>query len=167
MTMKPPFVRSALNYDMNKKSERSVLRCLDKSLAQQEFKEETDINYIADRYGLTGELPQVLQLPAYGDFTGIFDFQSAQNAVVEARQQFMTLPAKLRARFQNSPQQLLEFLEDPENRKEAIAIGLLQEPPQSPPGEPAAKGEGETPTPKPKAAGEPQPKATPTPKTDT
>lgn len=162
---KPPFVRSAYNYDMD--AARSAIHCKDKSLAQQEFKAESDINFIADRYGLTGELPQVLDLPKYGDFTGVFDFQSAQNVVVQAKQQFMTLPAKLRARFHNSPQELLQFLEDPENRKEAIAIGLVQEPPQSPPGEPAAKGEGETPTPKPKAAGEPQPKGTPTPKTDT
>lgn len=120
-----PFLRTPYNYDRDAASDFHGLKCEDKSLAREEFAEESNINYIAERYGLTGELPQVLQLPMYGDFTGIFDFQTAQNAVVQAKEQFMTLPAKLRARFDNSPQQLLEFLADPENRKEAEFLGLI------------------------------------------
>lgn len=154
-TIKPPFMRTPYNYDMDEASEATGLSCPDKSLAQQEFKEESDINYIAERYGLTGEMPQVLDLPQYGDFTGIFDFQTAQNAVVEAKQQFMTLPAKMRARFNNSPQALLEFLADEDNRKEAEFLGLVKPPhdaPESPLDAPAPKTEGKTPIdPSPKA----------------
>lgn len=122
------FVRSPYNYDRDQASRESGLECKDKSLARQEFAEESNINYIADRYGLTGEMPQVLRLPAYGDFTGIFDFQSAQNQVRQAMEGFMTLPAKLRARFHNNPQELLEFLGDPENRPEAERLGLVNKP---------------------------------------
>lgn len=162
MSSKPPFIRSPYNYDMNKAGDESGLHCKDPSLAQQQFAEESDINFIAERYGLTGEMPQVLQLPQYGDFTGIFDFQSAQNAVREAINQFMTLPAKIRTRFENQPQKLLDFLEDPENRDEAIFLGLIPKPetpvadvPQSPQGDAAAKGKGDNPTPAPDAAAEP------------
>lgn len=168
--MKPPFIRSAYNYDMDEASEKSGLKCLDKSLAQQEFAEESDINYIAERYGLTGEMPQVLDLPRYGDFTGIFDFQTAQNAVRDALNQFMTLPAKIRSRFDNSPQKLLAFLEDPENLEEARFLGLVPKPentpqdtPQPPKGEPEPKGKGGAPSPEPKGTGDPTPKKTDTP----
>lgn len=149
--MKPKhFVRTAYNYDADKVSTATGLKCLDKTLTQQEFKEESNINFIAERYGLTGELPQVLDLPKYGDFTGIFDFQTAQNQVRHAIEQFMTLPAKLRAKFDNSPQKLLTFLEDPENRDEAIAMGLVNKPEPTPTAPPAPDTKG-TPTPDTKA----------------
>lgn len=123
-----PFVRNPYNYDVDEASDDSGLECLDPTLTQQSFVEESDINYIAERYGLTGELPQVLQLPKYGDFTEVFDFQSANNAVIEANRQFLTLPAKMRSRFDNDPQKLLSFLEDVNNRDEAIYLGLIPKP---------------------------------------
>lgn len=118
----------SLNYDTNAESDKSAIHCEDPTLTQQQFVEESDINYIAERYGLTGEMPQVLDLPHYGDFSEIFDFQTAQNQVIEAKRQFMTLPAKIRARFRNSPQELLEFLADTDNKDEAIALGLVNKP---------------------------------------
>jgi len=96
-------------------------------------------------------MPQVANPPMYGDFTGIFDFQTAQNAVIHAKQQFMELPAKLRARFDNSPQKLLEFLDDPENRNEAEFLGLVQAPdpdanaPKSDQNESSKEKQGEAP----------------------
>lgn len=136
-----PFLRTPYNYDRDAASDYHGLKCEDKSLAREEFAEESNINYIAERYGLTGELPQVLHLPAYGDFTGIFDFQTAQNAVANAREQFMSLPAKLRGRFDNDPQKLLEFLSDDSNRKEAEFLGLVEPKKETP----NAPGTGSTP----------------------
>lgn len=156
----PELRRQSLDYDTNKASDDSGISCPEPTLAQQQFKEESDINFIADRYGLTGELPQIMDLPAYGDFTGIFDFQTAKNAVIAGQQQFMTLPAKLRSRFNNDPQQLLEFLADEDNRKEAEFLGLVKPPevaPQSPPGNAAAKGDPDTLSEPAKAAAEPNP----------
>lgn len=147
-----PFVRSPYNYDTNAASDETGISCPEPTLAQQQFKEESDINFIAERFGLTGEMPQVLQLPAYGDFTGIFDFQDAQNAVRKAMEQFMTLPAKLRTRFDNQPQKLLTFLEDPDNREEAVFLGLVNKPkePLPPPAPaPAPTGGPITPPPAP------------------
>lgn len=154
--IKAPFVRNPYNYDMNEASDESGLKCMDPSLAQQQFKEESDINFIADRYGLTGELPTVQQLPTYGDFEGIFDFQSAQNAVRKSLEDFQTLPAKLRARFDNDPQKLLTFLENEDNRAEAEFMGLtLPKPPVNPPTEAAGS------TPAGTKGGHPNPPETP------
>lgn len=152
--MKTIFVRSDGNYDMNQVSLDTGLKCRDASLAQQSFKEECDINTIVERFHLTGEVPQLQQLPAYQDYEGIFDFQSAMNAVREANETFMAMPAQLRARFHNEPQEFLEFCAKEENRDEARKLGLLATPlpvppvetPQEPPVEPqGTKKGGKTP----------------------
>lgn len=136
--VKPPFLRTPFNYDRDKASDESGLHCTDPSLAQQQFRDESDINTLVDRFHLTGEMPQLEQLPNYADFTGIFDFQSAMNQVVKSREEFMTLPAKTRARFHNDPQEFLEFCSDSENVPEARRMGLLKPEPTPLPGDPAA-----------------------------
>ena len=40
----------------------------------------------------------------------------------------MALPAHLRARFENDPAQLIDFLGDENNRSEAEKLGLLEVP---------------------------------------
>lgn len=117
---------------------------------QQSFKEECDINTIIERFHLSGELPQVLRLPHEGDFTGIFDFQTAANAVRAAQETFNSLPAKIRNRFQNSPQLFVEFCTDEENRDEAIKLGLVNKP--SPDPEALVKKPAPEPAPDPKPA---------------
>lgn len=124
--MKKEFVRNPYNYDSDELSELTGLKCEDPSLTAQEFVEESDINYIANRFMRTGEIKVVPNMPTSGDFSGIFDFQSAMNLVVEAKRQFMDLPAKIRSRFSNDPAQLIAFLEDDKNRKEAEALGLVE-----------------------------------------
>jgi len=119
------FVRNPYNYDMNKVSDETGLECKDPSLAQQHMKDECDINVIVERFGVTGELPTVPIPPQYGDFSGITDYHSAINAVRASEEAFMALPAKIRARFDHDPNALLQFLNDPTNRDEAIEIGLI------------------------------------------
>lgn len=58
--MKGPFLRTPYNYDMNAAGDESGLRCEDATRAQQQFKEESDINTIVARFGLTGEMPDNL-----------------------------------------------------------------------------------------------------------
>lgn len=141
-----PFLRTAYNYDTDAASLETGLQCKDQSLTQQQFLEESDINFIANRYGLTGEMPTVKEPPAYGDFTGVFDYQTAQNALRSAQEAFMELPAKIRSRFQNEPQNLLEFLHDEENRDEAVKLGILtKKTPEAPIQPPPAQTEVTTP----------------------
>lgn len=125
---KKEFVRNPYNYDADELSTDTGLACLDESRTEQQHAEEADINYIADRFLRTGEMPQLLQMPTSGDFSGTFDFQSAMNLIVKAKNEFMSLPAKIRTRFSNDPAQLIAFMEDPENRDEAIKLGFIDKP---------------------------------------
>ena len=136
---KVPFLRTPYNYDVDKASDETGLACPDPSLAQQNFKDESDINYIVRQFGLTGELPGQTISPQYGDFTGVLDYHSAVNAVLAAQDEFMDLPAQMRARFENDPAKLIDFLGIEENREEAIKLGLvakpISEPSETPVGE--------------------------------
>lgn len=119
-------VRQPYMYDVDQVSNETGLKCQDKSLAKQEFREEADINVIVKRFGLTGQLPPVVRTPQYGDFTGITDYHTAVTAVREAEEGFMELPAQIRDRFHNDPQALLEFLADKDNHAEAQKLGLVK-----------------------------------------
>jgi phage internal scaffolding protein len=121
---KPPFVRSAFNYDMDAASNESALLCSDPSLTQQQFAVEADINNIVDTFMKTGSLPNPVSMPQYVDYEGVFDFQTAMNVIRQADENFMRMDAKIRARFHNSPQEFLEFFADPGNRDEAVRLGL-------------------------------------------
>lgn len=126
------FIRTAFNYDTDQASAESALHCLDKSLASQSEKADADINEIVRRFGITGELPTNFRPPQYGDFTELSDYRSALQAVRDAAETFMEMPAELRARFQNDPAQLIDFLADDANRAEAQALGLVNAPPDLP-----------------------------------
>lgn len=145
-THKAPFVRSAYNYDADLVSEETGLECKDPSMAQQNEKEEADINTIVRRFGLTGEMPQGFRIPQYGDFSEITDYQTALNAVKQANEAFLQLPAALRSRFHNDPEEFVEFCMDEKNYDEAVKLGLVVEKEPAvkggvPPTEPAVKKE--------------------------
>jgi phage internal scaffolding protein len=120
-----PFVRNPYNYDKDEASVNDALLCQDPSLAQQHMKDECDINVIIERFGVTGELPNAPVSPQYGDFSGVTDYHSALNQINATMDDFMALPAKLRVRFDHDPVKLLEFLENDQNRDEAIQLGLI------------------------------------------
>lgn len=124
--VKRPFVRSAHNYDRNLASDESGLACLDKSLAQQHFKEECDINTILERFGIGYEMPENVRVPQYGDFNQVTDFKTAMDAVAEANSAFQAMPAHIRSRFHNNPAEFVDFCESENNRAELDAMGLLR-----------------------------------------
>lgn len=124
-------LRAQYAYDADEVSRETGLVCdASEDMALQSFKEETDINTIVKRFGLTGEMPQALKLPTVGDFTGVTDYQSAMNLVIAAESGFRELPAELRKRFDYDPGRLLKFLEDPGNAAEAMELGLVRRPPE-------------------------------------
>jgi phage internal scaffolding protein len=120
------FLRTPYNYDTDAASNESGLACEEPSLAQQHYKEECDINTILERFNITGMLPQSTLSPRYGDFTGIGDYHTALNRVIAAQDEFEALPAQIRARFDNDPSKLIEFLQDEANRPEAEDLGLVE-----------------------------------------
>lgn len=136
--IKAPFIRTPFNYDMNKASDESALHCKDKSLTKQSFLEEVDINTIASRYGLTGQMPDDVRPITYGDFTNVFDFKSAMDAIATANESFDAMPAPLRSKFHNDPQEFVEFCSRPENLPEMRKMGLAI-PEATPPAPPPAQ----------------------------
>jgi len=119
-----PFLRTPYNYDTEEASNQSGLLCLDKSLAQQHMKEETDINTIVQTFTRTGMLPQHSLPPLAEDFEQIGSFQDALDLVVAAREAFQQQPADIRNRFNNDPVRYVEFCSDPANKEQMRKWGL-------------------------------------------
>ncbi|WNK14677.1 MAG: internal scaffolding protein [Microvirus sp.] len=123
---KVPFLRTAFNYDRNLAGDESGLDCsVEPSMTQQSFAAECDINTIVRMFGVTGELPSGVRMPTYGDFSGVFDFHSAVNAISAARESFDQMPAEVRYRFHNDPAEFVDFCSAEANRDEAIKLGLV------------------------------------------
>lgn len=97
------------------------------SLAQQQFKDECDINILMKKYGNDPVAFQALTRPGgiYADFSDLEDYQGMLQQVQNAQEAFMALPATLRARFSNDPGNLIAFLENPQNYDEGVSLGLL------------------------------------------
>lgn len=121
-----PFLRSTYNYDMNEAGNEDAIHCLDETLTQQSFKDECDINVLMERYTLTGEIPPDLRAPQYADFTNVTDYHSAMNAIAIAHEAFDAMPARVRERFNNDPEQFVVFCEDPANLPEITKLGLTK-----------------------------------------
>lgn len=132
-----PHIRTRYNYDMDRVTQFTGLSCGEPTRTQQQFKDEVDINTIVHRFGLTGELPENVRVPQSGDFTNVTDYQTAMNLVVQAREAFMELPAEVRYRFHNDPQELQRFVENKDNLEEARKLGIaVPAPTPVPPPEP-------------------------------
>ncbi|AZL82827.1 internal scaffolding protein [Apis mellifera associated microvirus 13] len=123
-----PFIRTPYNYDRDAASLETATVCTEETLAQQQFKDECDINTILERFGITGELPQNLRQPLSADFIEAYDYKTAMDSIIEAQNAFMELPAKIREEFNNDPGQFIQFFEQEENRARAIELGLIQAP---------------------------------------
>lgn len=101
----------------------------DESEVQQHCRDECDINFIMARYEKIGIVEHLNERDAqYGDFLSATDYQTAMNAVFEARDAFMSLSSSLRTRFDNDPAKFLEFVHDPNNRDEMIELGMIDVP---------------------------------------
>lgn len=99
------------------------------SKTQQHFKSEADINLVMKRYNTSGLLTDPSKVPTvmpkFGDFSNVQDFHSMQNKLIEVKNYFMSLPSETRKLFDNNPQNLLSWIADPKNLKEARELGLL------------------------------------------
>lgn len=114
-----------------------IRRCLDRPVCdtfippetevQQHFAEECDINNIMRQYEQTGLWTHVNQYQGeYGDFTDVVDYQTAYDVVLKADEMFSTLPAVVRARFENDPASFLAFVDNPANTDELVKLGLAR-----------------------------------------
>lgn len=93
---------------------------------QQNHKNECDVNNIIKKYDKTGLILHVSKIEAqFGDLTG-FDFKQSLDMINNASTMFMELPSNIRKHFNNSPIDFLDFMDNPDNREEAIKLGLIK-----------------------------------------
>lgn len=97
------------------------------TLTHQGPKADADINRIVARYGIDKipVPPQVMDPSYYGE-TDFPDLSTALHATRNAQERFRALPAALRQRFSNDPGELWDFVSNPANLDEAVALGLLR-----------------------------------------
>lgn len=98
------------------------------SHAMQCFKDDCDINFIL---ACNPDVTQAQHVnnrteATYGDFTSVADYQDALDRVMEADEQFAALPSNIRERFNHSPEQFLDFFNNPSNINEMIDLGLAR-----------------------------------------
>lgn len=128
------------------------------TLAQQQFKDEADINNIMRRALLAGDA-SIFTPHDRQEFidTSLFeDYQTALATIETIDEDFFSLPSALRKEFDNDPDKYVRFMSDEANYPKAIELGLLSGPgyeqeisPAKEPGQPAA-------APEPPASSEPQ-----------
>lgn len=100
------------------------------SPTDQSFKDDADINVIMAR-AERGQMPDPMVIGnRVGDYLDVYDaprdYLEARLIVSDAEARFSELPAKVRSRFANDPFELLSFIADPANRKEAEDLGLVK-----------------------------------------
>lgn len=117
------------------------------SRTQQSFRDEANINKIVAKYNVRRFMQPRPEMETVGeiitnDFYNMPDFHTMQTIIARANENFMRLPAKIRSRFDNDPQKLLDFVKDPKNEKEGIALGIYPEPQKQPQKEEKQGAEG-------------------------
>lgn len=111
----------------------------DKMLTVQAPRNEVDINEIMRKAEKGMMINGLDKEPRFEDISEFDGLEMAYIKVQKANEEFMSLPADIRAKFENDPVNLIDFLSDEGNRKEAEALGLVKpKEPENPPSIPAA-----------------------------
>lgn len=113
-------------YDDDYKSSDFAFVPVGESMTHQSFKDECDINTILDNMQRVGFINAPPDPPVFDDVSSGLSYHEALNFVMAADDAFNSLDARVRARFENNPANLLHFLDDPSNKEEAIRLGLLK-----------------------------------------
>lgn len=113
----------------NKKRERAFFKTINNepSKTRQEFTKSCDINQIVKKNIMTNGqfIPPGNSTPLYADVSDIPDFRTALDRVIYAKEAFTNLPSNIVKRFNNDPDKLVEFVNDPANLREGIELGLF------------------------------------------
>jgi phage internal scaffolding protein len=96
-----------------------------KSRTSQEFAEDADINNIMARYVKTGTVPMYMDRNMLDGDMHVMSYHEMQNVIADANSAFASLPATVRARFENDPAKYIEFVSDENNLEEARELGML------------------------------------------
>lgn len=96
----------------------------DDSLTKQEFLQESDVNFVVDRYRRNG-IPLV-EVPGaqYRDVSQCDSLLDAYHQIEDAKHSFAKLDARVRAQFNNDVFNFIEFLDNPENHDKLEAMNI-------------------------------------------
>ncbi len=103
---------------------RTKKRLAGESLTQQQFADSCNINNIVSDFNRTGRVPIHKGEAKYGDFSEVGTFQESLERVEAIKKDFRSLPAKIRDVFKNNPDNMVQFMDNPENNEKAIELGL-------------------------------------------
>lgn len=68
--------------------------------------------------------PTGRRIPRFEEWTAP-DYHDTHNRLVDAQREFASLPSRIRSRFNNDPYHLIRFIDDENNRPEALIMGLV------------------------------------------
>lgn len=100
-------------------------------VTKQAHKAECDINNIVRQYQRTGIVQHIradARAGAFLQLPELVDYQEAMNTMIAAQDAFARLPAKVRLRFNNDPEQFVAAFGEPAMDAELRSLGLIVEP---------------------------------------
>lgn len=104
------------------------------SMTDQSEAPACDINRIVKQYETTGLLISPGQKDAstlvYGDATLLPDYETALKLVRGVNDDFFNLPSNVRAAFDHDPMNLLDAMQDPEQKGKLQELGLIPKDPE-------------------------------------
>lgn len=96
------------------------------SRTDPQFADECDTNKIMDRYVKTGQITHLAkQQGTFADVSQIEDLLPSLLKMEKAKESFMQLPPEIRTKFDNKVEKMVEYLQEPKNKQEAIDLGLV------------------------------------------
>lgn len=116
--------RRPYSYDRKAASNAAATKTVGVTMTQQAPGDEQNITNIVNKFLKHGTAPGAKRMPEYEDFENIFDFQTAQQAIVNAKASFMSIPPQIRMKFDNDPQKFMAALADDTRKEEMQKLGL-------------------------------------------
>jgi len=105
---------------------RITIDCSEPKITDQSYKSMCDVNNIMANYAKTGMLSHTTTIqPSYIDNTLIPSLEHAHDIVNAATRAFYELPPTIRKLMDNNPQNLENFVQDPENYQMLEKHGIL------------------------------------------
>lgn len=96
------------------------------SRTKQSQTDECDINKIMAKYLRTGAIAHGNKFAGDYGYASSVSFHEAMNCISKGESMFSELPSDLRTRFSNDVGEFLDFVQNPENSKEMISLGLTK-----------------------------------------
>lgn len=125
-------MKFATLYDEGMKPSEGIV-FTEPSMTDQSQFQESDINYIVNKYadGRTGittlDLGADVGVLQYGDTLLPNDYETALDLINAVNEEFYELPSQIRAEFNHNPKELINALADPRQKVRLESLGLLRQ----------------------------------------